>query len=320
MAFSINELLRVGDIPLAQAGLGAMTLALLAYVGRHLRPHDGRLHRVAWWLFAVSGAVLSVSLAIRSVEAGFFALSNMYESLLMLTIGMIVGFLVLDRRFNLPAIGWPVVALCWAAFNFALTLPTGIQPLQASLVSYWRSIHVPIILFSYGLFALAFVASVLQLCQRRDPANQEPAGGALAALTLPVLMQTAEGFSMPAPAAASPTSETTATSGTRSMASLYEEVAYRCIALGFPFLTIGIILGGLWANEAWGNYWSWDPKESMALVTLLGYGLYLHLRVGGQVPRKTLGWVSVVGFALMLVTYFGVNIMGIGLHSYGKIG
>jgi len=316
MASALHDLFGFGDIALAQAGLGVMTLALLAYIGRHLKPTHRGIHAVAWWLFTLSGLMLSVSLGVRSVEAGFFALSNMYESLLMLTIGMIVGFLVLDRRFNLPAIGWPVVALCWGAFNFALTLPTGIQPLQASLVSYWRSIHVPIILFSYGLFALAFVASVLQLCQRRDSANHEPAGGALSALTLPVMMQTTEGLAMPAPKG--PT--TAPASGVRSMASLYEEVAYRCIALGFPFLTIGIILGGLWANEAWGNYWSWDPKESMALVTLLGYGLYLHLRVGGQVTRQTLGWVSVVGFVLMLVTYFGVNIMGIGLHSYGKIG
>jgi cytochrome c-type biogenesis protein CcsB len=102
--------------------------------------------------------------------------------------------------------------------------------------------------------------------------------------------------------------------------NLYDEITYRCVALGFPLLTVGIILGGLWANEAWGNYWSWDPKESMSLVTLLGYGVYLHLRVNAEHSAKTLSWVSIIGFALMLLTYFGVNIMGVGLHSYGKIG
>jgi ABC-type transport system involved in cytochrome c biogenesis permease subunit len=79
-------------------------------------------------------------------------------------------------------------------------------------------------------------------------------------------------------------------------------------------------LGGLWANEAWGNYWSWDPKESMSLVTLLGYGVYLHLRVNGEHAPKRLAWVSIIGFGLMLLTYFGVNMLGVGLHSYGKIG
>jgi cytochrome c-type biogenesis protein CcsB len=103
-------------------------------------------------------------------------------------------------------------------------------------------------------------------------------------------------------------------------ANVYDEITYRCVAFGFPLLTIGIILGGMWANEAWGNYWSWDPKESMSLVTLLGYGVYLHLRINGEHTARTLSWVSVTGFLLMLVTYFGVNLMGIGLHSYGKIG
>jgi cytochrome c-type biogenesis protein CcsB len=103
-------------------------------------------------------------------------------------------------------------------------------------------------------------------------------------------------------------------------ASVYDEITYRCVAFGFPLLALGIILGGIWANEAWGNYWSWDPKESMSLVTLLGYGVYLHLRINGEHSERTLALVSVTGFILMLVTYFGVNLMGVGLHSYGKIG
>jgi cytochrome c-type biogenesis protein CcsB len=102
--------------------------------------------------------------------------------------------------------------------------------------------------------------------------------------------------------------------------ALYDEITYRCVMIGFPLLAVGIILGGLWANEAWGNYWSWDPKESMSLVTLLAYGVYLHLRVAHSSRQVMLAWVSVGGFLMMLITYFGVNIMGLGLHSYGRIG
>ncbi|MEZ4575777.1 MAG: cytochrome c biogenesis protein CcsA [Vampirovibrionales bacterium] len=102
--------------------------------------------------------------------------------------------------------------------------------------------------------------------------------------------------------------------------AVYDEVTYRAIAAGFPLLMIGVILGALWANEAWGNYWSWDPKESMSLVTLLGYGVYLHMRLNGEHSPRTLAWVSVIGFLLVLMTFVGVNMWGFGsLHSYGAI-
>jgi cytochrome c-type biogenesis protein CcsB len=154
--------------------------------------------------------------------------------------------------------------------------------LQAALQSYWRSIHVPVIILSYALFAVAFLVAVLRLFLPKKQLMAAQTG--IAALHL-----------------------------------VLDELIYRCTALGFPLLAIGIILGGLWANEAWGNYWSWDPKESMSLVTLLGYGVYLHMRINGDHTPRQLAWVSVGGFVLMLVTYFGVNLLGIGLHSYGKI-
>jgi ABC-type transport system involved in cytochrome c biogenesis permease subunit len=83
-------------------------------------------------------------------------------------------------------------------------------------------------------------------------------------------------------------------------------------------LAIGILLGGLWANEAWGTYWNWDPKETMALATLLAYGVYLHLNYSTNNGAVLLSWVSVGAFALLLVTYLGVNVLGLGLHSYGQ--
>jgi len=102
-------------------------------------------------------------------------------------------------------------------------------------------------------------------------------------------------------------------------AELYDEVVYRAIMVGFPLLTIGIITGGLWANHAWGTYWSWDPKESMALVTWLSYAAYIHLRMHHDCSPERLSLVAVAGMLLTLLTYLGFNSLGFGgLHSYGR--
>ncbi|MDX2084373.1 MAG: c-type cytochrome biogenesis protein CcsB [Candidatus Melainabacteria bacterium] len=297
-------------------GLILLVLAVFAYVLRLLFAQRPLAHGAAWWLLLLSAVAFSTSIACRSAEAGYFALSNMYESLLVLSIATQCLFLWLDRTFRLPAMGWPVSLLVLATVAYATTLPTNIQPLQAALQSYWRSIHVPVILSAYAMFTLAFISSLLLLVQswREQGAPSHRANGQQ---NIHAASQGLPSFGLPLLATGP---EAAGGSGALSLVSLYDEVTYRCVTLGFPLLTIGIILGGLWANEAWGNYWSWDPKESMSLVTLLGYGVYLHLRVNGEHRPQTLAWVSVAGFVLMLVTYFGVNLMGVGLHSYGKIG
>jgi cytochrome c-type biogenesis protein CcsB len=105
----------------------------------------------------------------------------------------------------------------------------------------------------------------------------------------------------------------------KKAAEMYDDVGFRCVSIGFPLLTIGIITGGLWANHAWGSYWSWDPKESMALVTWLSYAAYIHLRVQRDLSAEKLSVVSVLGLLLTLLTYLGFNSLGFGgLHSYGK--
>jgi cytochrome c-type biogenesis protein CcsB len=268
-----------------------------------------------WGSMLLSCLCLMVSLFVRSQHAQYFALSNMYESLLVVSIGMQLVFLVLDRWFKLRTLGLPVVILLMISLFYDLNLPMEIHPLQPALQSYWRSIHVPIILLSYALFTVAFLSSLVFLLKDYlGGGRKDNAGGGSKSLTP----------AMPGPQAFEMTQEHDALNLEMALiqdrANLYDEITYRCVAFGFPMLTLGIILGGIWANEAWGNYWSWDPKESMSLVTLLGYGVYLHMRVNGEHSARTLSWVSVVGFVLMLVTYFGVNLMGLGLHSYGKIG
>jgi ABC-type transport system involved in cytochrome c biogenesis permease subunit len=95
-----------------------------------------------------------------------------------------------------------------------------------------------------------------------------------------------------------------------------DETSYRSILLGYPFLTLGIVTGAVWANQAWGSYWSWDPKETWALITWLIYGAYLHLRLTHGIQGIKSSIMAVIGFGLVLFTYFGVNYLLSGLHSY----
>ncbi|HRU38807.1 MAG TPA: cytochrome c biogenesis protein CcsA, partial [Candidatus Goldiibacteriota bacterium] len=99
-------------------------------------------------------------------------------------------------------------------------------------------------------------------------------------------------------------------------ASKADESAYRSILFGYPFLTLGIVTGAIWANQAWGSYWSWDPKETWALITWLIYGAYLHMRISMGIKGTKSSIMAIIGFGLVLFTYFGVNYLLSGLHSY----
>lgn len=94
--------------------------------------------------------------------------------------------------------------------------------------------------------------------------------------------------------------------------------SYRVISLGFIFLTIGILSGAVWANEAWGSYWSWDPKETWAFITWIVFAIYLHIRTNIKWKGTNSAIVAAVGFLIIWICYFGVNLLGIGLHSYGS--
>ena len=96
----------------------------------------------------------------------------------------------------------------------------------------------------------------------------------------------------------------------------FDSVSYKAVLTGFPFLTLGIITGAVWAERAWGAYWSWDPKETWALITWFVYAAYLHLRVAKAWQGTKAAWVAVIGFCFVLFTYFGVNYLLGGLHSY----
>ena len=104
-----------------------------------------------------------------------------------------------------------------------------------------------------------------------------------------------------------------------SLLESVDNLSYRTISFGFPLLTIGIIAGAVWANEAWGSYWSWDPKETWALITWLVFASYLHARLTKSWQGKKPAIIASFGFVVVWICYLGVNFLGQGLHTYGQI-
>lgn len=230
---------------------------------------------VSVMLMAAGALVHAAYIALRWHEAGRAPSSNMFESLVLFAWAVMVVYLALRIRFNVPAMGAASAFLALLVLAYAGTFESDIKPLMPALRSNWLSVHVFMCLLGYAGFAISFLAAVGYLFSCR---------------------------------ARSCVSETTR--------ELVEVIVAKTIASGFLFLTVGIITGSVWANSAWGSYWSWDPKETWSLVTWLVYALYLHCRyVRGWRGRRA-AWISIIGFACVLFTYFGVNFLLVGRHSY----
>ena len=290
---------------------------------------------------AIANLCIAALLGARWLEAGYFPLSNLYESLFFLTWGITTIHLVAENMSGSRLVGVVTAPVAMSITAFAaLTLPTDMQasaPLVPALKSNWLMMHVSVMMLSYAtlmvgsLLAIAFLVvtygqnielrgSSVGTGAYRDRTYQLRRSGALVEpVTVLTTKSELNGSSAtavlnapPATAVAIPLSPQRL-----SLADTLDNISYRIIGLGFPLLTIGIIAGGVWANEAWGSYWSWDPKETWALITWLVFAAYLHSRItkGWQGRRPAI--LAAVGFVVVWVCYLGVNLLGKGLHSYG---
>ncbi len=295
--------------------------------------------KVANGVMLVGFIALTIAIVTRGIEAQRFPLANLYESLLWFAWATMGGFLYLCRSYGIQQLGWLASLLAATMFLYGSWLPSSqhdISPLVPALVSYWRQIHVPPLIVSYAMFFLAGLSGLLNLWQSGRLRSLAFCVGTIIAASSAIGLGTFSKVdtqwlqilfvassvigpflafrSLPVKDAAIEQSKASS-----KAAEMYDDVGYRCVAIGFPLLTIGIITGGLWANHAWGSYWSWDPKESMALVTWLSYAAYIHLRIQRDLSAEKLSIVSVIGLLLTLLTYLGFNSLGFGgLHSYGK--
>lgn len=303
---------------------------------------------------ATANLCIATLLGARWLEAGYFPISNLYESLFFLTWGLTTIHLIAENMSGSRLVGVFTSPLAMGITAFAaLTLPSGMQlsePLVPALKSNWLMMHVSVMMVSYAtlmvgsLLAIAFLivtsgqkvelsgssfgtrsgrnnhsvklSKNLQLKTEGASLNEIENNHQSSLLSITNGRSQTAVLEMARPTQVVETEETLSPQRL-SIAQTLDNVSYRIIGLGFPLLTIGIIAGAVWANEAWGSYWSWDPKETWALITWLVFAAYLHARItrGWQGRRPAI--LAATGFAVVWVCYLGVNLLGKGLHSYG---
>jgi cytochrome c-type biogenesis protein CcsB len=294
---------------------------------------------------AIANLCIAALLGARWLDAGYFPISNLYESLFFLTWGITAIHLVAENMSRSRLVGAVTAPVAMGITAFAaLTLPGDMQlsaPLVPALKSNWLMMHVSVMMISYAtlmvgsLMAIAFLfvtkgqnielrgSSVGTGSFRNGKVDTTESGnGGMAA----AIESESEGFNGNGSVSTAVLNRTVSVAGTESailspqrlnLADTLDNISYRIIGLGFPLLTIGIIAGAVWANEAWGTYWSWDPKETWALITWLFFAAYLHARItrGWQGRRPAL--LAASGFVVVWICYLGINLLGKGLHSYG---
>ncbi len=264
----------------------AYGLGMVFYIGS-FSLKKSILGKAGFWILVLGFVANTVGILLRWTESyqlgyGHAPFSNMYESLVFFSWTAVLLHIILEFRHRGNAIGPFVALLVFLSMAYASFDPevnNQITPLIPALKSNWLIAHVITCFLGYAGFAVAFGFSIMFLIK---PTNTE---------------ETSIFAKLPD-------------------ADVIDELTYQMIVFGFLFLTIGIITGSVWANSAWGRYWSWDPKETWALVTWLVYAIFMHLRLTRGWNGKHLAFVSIVGFMAVLFTYFGVNYLLSGLHSY----
>jgi cytochrome c-type biogenesis protein CcsB len=244
---------------------------------------DGRAERIG--KLAVSLTVFGVllhfsSLALRGLATARAPWGNMYEFGALLCLVAVATWLVVLRKYPVRHLGvWVLLPVIVLMFLGGVVLYTTAAPVQPALQSYWLVIHVFAIALGSGMVLVPGVVSVLYLLKVRKPSW---------ATRLP-------------------------------SADVLDRVAYRTTVFAFPIYTAGVIFGAIWAEESWGRFWGWDPKETVAFIAWVIYAAYLH-------SRATAGWrggraavINIVGFAAMIFNLFFINLVTAGLHSYAGV-
>jgi cytochrome c-type biogenesis protein CcsB len=220
---------------------------------------------------------------------GHAPLTNMYESVVFFAWTIIALYLIIEWKFKTRVIGAfavPFAFLAMAYASFSTDINKSISPLVPALQSNWLIAHVITCFIGYAAFAVAAGLGVMYLIR----ANKEE--------TL--------------------TQENDSIIGSLPPLKVIDDITHKTMVFGFLWLSAGIITGAIWANSAWGTYWSWDSKETWSLITWFVYAITLHARYTRGWDGTRIAVLSIVGFISVIFTYYGVNFLLSGLHSYGS--
>ena len=254
------------------------------------RPLAERIGGSGLALVYVGIALLFACIVLRGLATSRVPWGNMYEFINLTSFcGLIAGAVVL-RKPQYRAL-WvfvlvPVLILLAVSGKW---LYANAAPVMPALQSYWLPIHVSVVSLGSGVFLVSGVASILfllKLSKFAEPGTQGPLARVVAKL---------------------PDAQT------------LDRIAYRTAIFAFPVFGFGVIFGAIWAEEAWGRYWGWDPKETVSFITWVVYAAYLHARSTAGWRDKKAAWINVVGFVAMVFNLFFINLVTVGLHSYAGV-
>lgn len=316
------------------------------WIGMFARGEDDTLALIGSRLAWVAVAMALTGTMVRWYEGyligsdvGHIPVSNLYEVFVLFCWLTATFYLYFEAQYKTRALGGFVMLVVSAAVGFLLWYTVAreaheIQPLVPALKSWWMKLHVPANFIGYGTFALAAMVAFAYLIKQQA---SEVRWYKLAPLWLlgvvlcfePVVFRRAAGaqgsaywmvyFGISALIVASILLGRQRIAARLPSLEVLDDVMYKSIAVGFAFFTIATVLGALWAAEAWGGYWSWDPKETWALIVWLNYAAWLHMRLMKGLRGTVSAWWALAGLAVTTFAFIGVNMFLSGLHSYGTL-
>ncbi len=273
-------------------------------------------------------------------DVGHIPVSNLYEVFVLFCWMTAAFYLYFESHYQTRSLGAFVMLVVSAAVGFLLWYPVvrgahEIQPLVPALQSWWMKVHVPANFVGYGMFSLAAMVSLAYLIKQQANETRWYRLTSLWLLGVVMCLVPIVFRATPANAGGSNFWEgyllvsgliaAVILLGRKRIAArlpsfeVLDDVMYKAIAVGFAFFTIATVLGALWAAEAWGGYWSWDPKETWALIVWFNYAAWLHMRLMKGLRGTVAAWWALVGLAVTTFAFLGVNMFLSGLHSYGTL-
>jgi cytochrome c-type biogenesis protein CcsB len=314
----------------------------MAFSGSNSASMESIGSRIAW--AAVTMALVGTMVRwyesyLIGADVGHIPVSNLYEVFVLFCWLTATFYLYFEAQYNTRALGAFVLLVVSAAVGFLLWYTVvreahEIQPLVPALKSWWMKLHVPANFIGYGTFSLAAMVAFAYLIKQQATETRwhklTPLwllGIVLCFMPLVFRKTTAEagGSYWAVYFAISAAIMGGILWGRKRIASrlpsleILDDVMYKSIAVGFAFFTIATVLGALWAAEAWGGYWSWDPKETWALIVWLNYAAWLHMRLMKGLRGTVAAWWALAGLGVTSFAFLGVNMFLSGLHSYGTL-
>lgn len=271
-----------------------------------------------------------------SPDVGHIPVSNLYEVFILFSVMTAMFYLYYEGRYRTRSLGGFVMIIVTAAVGFLIWYIAArsaheIQPLVPALQSWWMKIHVPANFVGYGTFSLAAMVGFAYLI--KENAHTRSTWKLVPLFVLGFLLCAeplvfrrsglpdywALYFGIAAGLIGGIIAMRRRIADALPALDVLDDVMYRAIAVGFAFFTVATILGALWAAEAWGTYWQWDPKETWALIVWLNYAAWLHLRMMKGLRGQVAAYWALIGLLITGFAFLGVNMFLSGLHSYGTL-